>query len=146
MSILLTNGRELFPLGVLGIKKVVRGTSRDALSFVFSHNVSMDELATLFTEENCETIIIAENEDRYEHTGYTVRAEIKREPQLIQEATASSEAIYTDRIFVTMAQRTYEESQIKAMQAKIEELTNNAVNSEATEKAAAYDIITGGVE
>lgn len=147
MSILLRNGQELRPLGVLGIKKVVHGVTRDALSFVFADDVSMDALAELFNEENCESIVIIEGDVSYEHFGYTVRAEIRREPQLVEAATVSSQAVYSDRIFVTMAQRTYEESRIKDMQAQIDELTAaGTVDPIIAEKAAAYDIITGGAE
>ncbi len=148
MTIILANNQELTPLVALGAKRTVRGASRDSLSFTFAATESMDELNNIFTTENCETITIVEEEVQYVYTGYTVRVELKREPKEVVAATESSEAVYEDRIIVTMAQRTYQETQLIQMKAKLEELQNSSgsANTEIEEKAAAYDILTGGAE
>lgn len=148
MTIILANNQELTPLVALGAKRTVRGAQRDSLAFTFAATESMDELNNIFTTENCETITVVEGEAQYIYTGYTVRVELKREPKEIVAATESSEAVYEDRITVIMAQRTYQETQLIAMQAKIDELENasSTVDPEVAEKAAAYDILTGGAE
>ena len=115
MTIKLANGTELNPLSAIGEKRFVQGESRDAISFIFPAETALDELDTLFTAENCEAITIVDEENEYIHNAYTVRAELKREPVEITPATESTEAVYENRVTVTMAQRTYAESQLAAI-------------------------------
>lgn len=131
MKIILTNGTELSPIVVTGGKRYLGGVQRDALSFIFAEDASLDELDAIFTDANCETVKIEEpttdaegNEvvNEYIHTGYTIRAELKREPMEVTPATESSAAVYENRVTVTMAQRTYEEKQIQSMQASMNAL------------------------
>lgn len=131
MKIILTNGTELNPIIVTGGKRYLGGVQRDALSFIFPEDASLDELDAIFTDANCETVKIEEpstdaegNEtvNEYIHTGYTIRAELKREPMEVTPATESSAAVYENRVTVTMAQRTYEEKQIQSMQAAMNAL------------------------
>lgn len=115
MIIKLNNGTELNPILVLGEKRYVQGVSRDTLLFAFSAENTLDNLDRLFSAENCETITIVDGENEYIHRGYTVRAELKREPVEVTPATESTEAVYENRVFVAMAQRTYSESQIASL-------------------------------
>ena len=115
MIIKLNNGTELNPILVLGEKRYVQGVSRDTLLFAFSAENTLDNLDRLFSAENCETITIVDGENEYIHKGYTVRAELKREPVEVTPATESTEAVYENRVFVAMAQRTYSESQIASL-------------------------------
>ena len=115
MLIKLNNGTEINPVTAIGGKRFVQGASRDCISFVFPAESALDELDTLFTTENCETITIVDEENEYIHNAYTVRAELKREPVEITPATESTEAVYENRVTVTMAQRTYAESQLAAI-------------------------------
>lgn len=107
MKLILANGKELSPLVVLGGQKLVRGVSRDVLTFVFPDTESMEELDGIFTAENCESITIVDDEgNSYTHEGYTVRVELSKISVEVQPATADTEAVYEDRITVSMAQRT----------------------------------------
>lgn len=115
MLIKLANGTELNPIAALGEKRYVQGASRDTILFAFSAENTLDNLDRLFTAENCETITIVDGENEYIHRGYTVRAELKREPVEVTPATESTEAVYENRVFVAMAQRTYSESQIASL-------------------------------
>lgn len=115
MIIKLSNGTELNPISALGEKRYVQGASRDTILFAFSAENTLDNLDRLFTAENCETITIVDGENEYIHRGYTVRAELKREPVEVTPATESAEAVYENRVFVAMAQRTYSESQIASL-------------------------------
>lgn len=117
MIIKLNNGTELNPISVIGERRHVQGVSRDTLVFVFPAETLMDNLDSIFTAENCETITIVEDENEYIHKAYTLRAELKREPVEVTPATESTEAVYENRVTVAMAQRTYAETQI-AEQAK----------------------------
>lgn len=122
MMIKLTNGTELNPIIVAGGQRFVQGANRDTLSFVFPVDASMDELDALFTAENCEAITIVDGENEYIHHGYTIRAELKREPVVVTPATETSEAVTENRVTVSMSQRTYMESQLAATQAAVEML------------------------
>lgn len=118
MKIILTNGTELTPIAITGGKRYVQGVNRDALAFVFPASEGFNSLDTLFTAENCESITIEEDGGvAYIHKGYTIRAELVKNPVEVQPATSETEAVYEDRITVTMAQRTYAENQLAAMEA-----------------------------
>lgn len=107
MKIKLANGLELLPFIVMGEKRYVQRDRRDTLTFVFPASVGMASLDEVFTAENCESIEIFENENTaYTHKGYTIRAELSLMPVEIQPPTEDSEAVYEDRLFVSMAQRT----------------------------------------
>ena len=98
----------------------VQNASRDALSFIFPAETSLDELDSIFTGANCEKIVIADNEgNEYLYNAYTVRAELKREPVEVAPATESEEAVYENRAIVVMAQRTYQETQMNEMQSAL---------------------------
>lgn len=122
MIIKLTNGTELNPILVTGGHKYMQGASRDTLSFVFPVDASMDELDALFTAENCEAITIVDGENEYIHHGYTIRAELKREPVVVTPATEVEAEVVEQRVTVSMSQRTYMESQLAATQAAVEML------------------------
>lgn len=122
MLIKLINGTELNPILATGGQRYLHGASRDTLSFVFPADAGMDELDALFTSENCEAITIVDGENEYIHHGYTIRAELKREPVVVTPATEDSEAITENRVTVSMSQRTYMESQLAATQAAVEML------------------------
>lgn len=127
MKIILSNGGELTPILVEGGKKIVQGATRDTLSFVFSADTSMDDLDAIFTAENCEQIAIVDGENEYIHKGYTVRAGLKREPVEIARENGEENAAYENRVFVSMSQRTYAESQMADMQATINTLLSGEV-------------------
>ena len=124
MKIILTNQMELIPIMVTGETKYIQNSSRDALTFVFSDEYSMDELDALFTENACEIINIIGNDDSEAiYTGYTIRAELTKKEVEIQKATETTDAVFEKRIFVTMAQRTYAESKLAALEAAIDLLS-----------------------
>ena len=115
MKITLTNNVELNPLTVYGVKRDVQGANRDTLHFVFPVEVGFEYLDSIFTEENCESIIITEDSgDSYIHKGYTVRAELTKKSMIVGEGE-DGEPIYEDRLTVAMAQRTDAENQLKEM-------------------------------
>lgn len=131
MNIKLANGVELNPIIVTGERRYVQNASRDTICFIFPAEASLDELDALFTAANCEKIIITDDggED-YIHNAYTVRAELKRSPIEVTPATESEEAVYENRVIVTMAQRTYQESQMAA----IEEALNLILSGDTGEE------------
>jgi hypothetical protein len=112
MKIILANGVELTPIMVTGAPKYVQGATRDTLDFVFA-GCSLDELKTHFTEKNCEVInIIGDDGSSAIHEGYVIRAELVERNVEIQKATVNDAAVYEDRIFVSMSQRTYAETKL----------------------------------
>lgn len=118
MKITLTNGTELSPLTIYGVKREVQGANRDTLHFVFAvDDLEFEYLDSVFTAENCETItIIEESGDSYIHKAYTIRAELTKKNMQIAPATEETEAVYADRYVVAMAQRTDAENQLKEME------------------------------
>ena len=115
MKIILNNGVELSPISAIGGRRFVQGANRDTISFTFPADTSLDEIDSIFTEENCESITIVEGENQYIHSGYAIRAELKREPIEVTPETDTEAAVYENRVTVSMAQRTYTENQIAAM-------------------------------
>lgn len=124
MKIILTNGKELNPIMVTGSTKYVQGENRDTLSFIFSATADMAELDADFSAENCESITIIGDDDDSEsiHNGYTIRFELTKANVKVSDATDVEDAVYENRITVSMAQRTYIESQLAATQAAVEML------------------------
>ena len=123
MKIILNNGVELSPISAIGGRRFVQGANRDTISFTFPVNTSLDEIDSIFTEENCESITIVEGENEYIHNGYVIRAELKREPIEVTPETDTEAAVYENRVIVSMSQRTYTENQIAAMKAAIATLS-----------------------
>lgn len=120
MKIKLANGTELNPILVSGERRHIQNASRDTLCFIFPAETSLDELDGIFTPANCEKIVITDdNGEDYIHNAYTVRAELKRSPMEVTPATESEDAVYENRVIVTMAQRTYQESQMNEVQTAI---------------------------
>ena len=117
MKIILANGTELNPILVMGAPRIAQGATRDTLSFVFPADMGMDALDAAFTAEACESInIIGDDESEAIHKAYTVRAELKKEAVVVAPATDSTEAVFEDRITVSMAQRTYSETKMLEME------------------------------
>lgn len=127
MKVILANGTELSPIALTGTKRTVQGANRDVLSFVFPAETGMDELDSIFTEKNCETITVVNGEKQFVHKAYTVRAELKREPVLVTPATENSADVYENRVVISMGQRTYAETQIAEMQAAMAALLTGEV-------------------
>lgn len=123
MKIILANGTELNPIMVTGGPKYVQGQSRDTLSFIFPADAGMEALDGDFTAENCETIKIVEDSDAENiHKGYTIRAELSKKSVEVTPATEEAEAVYEDRITVSMSQRTYAETQLAENSAAIDDI------------------------
>ena len=113
MKIILANGTELNPIIVTGGIRYVQEVNRDSLSFIFEESTSLDELETIFTEANCERIIIVEDGGaEYIHKAYTILAELAKRSVMVTPETEETEAVFENRAIVCMAQRTYAENQI----------------------------------
>ena len=124
MKIILNNGKELSPILVTGGTRMVQGASRDTLNFIFSATEDMAELDSAFSAENCEKItIIGDDGSENIHTGYTIRAELSKKSVEVTPATEEAEAVYEDRITVSMSQRTYTETQLAELTSAMNALT-----------------------
>lgn len=124
MKIILNNGKELSPILVTGGPRMVQGASRDTLSFIFPADVSMAAIDQAFTADACEHItIIGDDGSENIHTGYTIRAELSKAPVEVSTATDEAEAVYEDRITVSMSQRTYTETQLAELTSAMNALT-----------------------
>jgi hypothetical protein len=118
MKIIFANGSELHPILVTGARRQFQGASRDALTFNFSASEDMNALDKAFSSTACETItIVGEDGTEAIYKAYTMLVELVKKPVEVVPASAESEAVWEDRILVTMAQRTYMETQIMNMEA-----------------------------
>ena len=121
MIIILTDGTEKTALIVTGGQKYFQGANRDALTFVFAET-SIDEIDADFTEANCESItLIGDDGSENIHKGYVIRTELTKKPVVVTSATDTEPEITEMRVMVTMAQRTYNETQMANI---AEEVTN----------------------
>lgn len=113
-----------------GGRRYVQGASRDSLEFQFPKGgKTVEEMDGLFTSENCQSMTIIDGEEQYIHNHYQIRAELSLKPVVITPATSEAQEVTEERICVTMAQLTYSEIQIAALQAQVNtilEAQNNA--------------------
>lgn len=124
MQIKFKDNSVLEPLAVTGGMRRFQGADRDVLNFVFPASAGLDALDAAFTGARCENIVILDGEGGENlHKGYTIRAGLVKETVEVTPATAETEAVYEDRITVSMAQRTYAETQMAQLQAAVAALT-----------------------
>ena len=136
MNIKLSNGTVLSPILATGETRYVQGANRDTLNFIFPATEGMEALDAAFSAENCESITVLEavevpdgttTEQSYLHKGYTIRAGLKKEAVEVTPATEEEEAVYEDRITVSMSQRTYTESQLASLTDTVDVLVMDAL-------------------
>lgn len=119
MKIILNNNIELLPIMVSGTHTYIQGVNRDTLTFVFN-DMSMDELDKVFNEINCEHIaIIEDNGDEYIHSGYVIRTELSKKSVIVEREAGEMPEVTENRVFVTMAQRTYAEYKMMSLEEEI---------------------------
>lgn len=117
MYLILTDGTKLNHIGATGETRFLQGANRDTITFEFDETHSVDELRNKFTEANCEVInIVTDNEDGTQtnnyHEGFVIRTEVSEKIKTIESETGTTPSITETRVFVTMAQRTYAETQL----------------------------------
>ena len=136
MNIKLSNGTVLSPILATGETRYVQGANRDTLNFIFPATEGLEALDAAFSAENCESITVLEavevpdgttTEQSYLHKGYTIRAGLKKEAVEVTPATEEAEAVYEDRITVSMSQRTYTESQLASLTDTVDVLVMDAL-------------------
>ena len=136
MNIKLSNGTVLSPILATGETRYVQGANRDTLNFIFPATEGMEALGAAFSAESCESITVLEavevldgttTEQSYLHKGYTIRAGLKKEAVEVTPATEEAEAVYEDRITVSMSQRTYTESQLASLTDTVDVLVMDAL-------------------
>ena len=136
MNIKLSNGTVLSPILATGETRYVQGANRDTLNFISPATEGMEALDAAFSAENCESITVLEavevpdgttTEQSYLHKGYTIRAGLKKEAVEVTPATEEAEAVYEDRITVSMSQRTYTESQLASLTDTVDVLVMDAL-------------------
>lgn len=115
MQIILNNGTVLYPIVVTGEKRYIQGANRDVLTFVFS-DASMDELDSLFSEENCKSIrIIGDDDSEGIYKNYTIRQSITKKNEVVEEETSETPEKLESRIHVAVAQKSYTERQLELL-------------------------------
>lgn len=130
MKIIFKNGIELAPIMITGSSRYIQGATRDTLSFIFPATEDMATLDILFTAENCESItIIGDDGSENIHKGYTIRAELTKASVEVTRATESEDAVFENRITISMSQRTYAESQLASLTDTVDTLVMESLLS-----------------
>lgn len=128
MNMKLSDGTVLSPILATGENRFVQGANRDTLNFIFPVSAGMETLDAAFTAANCESITVTDDSGaEYIHKGYTVRAGLKKESVEVTPATEEADAVYEDRITVSMSQRTYTESQLTSLTDTVDTLVMDAL-------------------
>lgn len=121
MNLTLLDGTIFSPLTAMGGSSFVHGQSRDCLSFVFPADMDMAALDAAFTAENCGSIVLEdESGNQYVHKGYTIRAELKKEPVVVSQGDSETPEVTEMRVTIKMAQATYMEGQLASLQEAVE--------------------------
>lgn len=116
MKLTLYDGTELTPIKVTGVHRVVNGTTRDCLSFIFPEDAGMDNIDAMFTEDTCKSVTIEDDEgSSFVHKNYVIRVGLSKESAKISEGDSENDATYETRITVTMAQQTYAENKLASL-------------------------------
>lgn len=138
MKVIFANSTEFEIYQVVGESRFINGQSRDSLTFVMPATLSLDEVDAMFNEAACESMKLVDETGEYVYKGYTIRCELKKEQVVISTNVDTpseiTEDVVEDRIFVTMARRTYDESQMKIMASDIAnaQAENLALQEEVT--------------
>ena len=113
MKIILNNAIELSPIMVTGAHEYIQGVNRDTLTFVFE-DTSVDMLEQFFTEENCKKISLFEETNEYIYNNYVICTKLSKEAIAVAEPMedGSELTVMKNRVFVTMAQRSYAEQKL----------------------------------
>ena len=159
MHIILSDGTKLNHIGATSEQRYLQGANRDTITFEFDEAYSVDALREVFTEANCEVINIVtdevvdkivektiENEDgtpetieevvsetvytNNYHEGYVIRVEVAEKIKEITPATGTTPAVTETRVFVTMAQRTYAETQMASLTETVDVLVLESLMAE----------------
>lgn len=103
---------EIPALSVLHNQGYLLDQKRMELRFTFDASNALTDLDELFSVENCETILIQDNDTEQLYAGYTVRGELTKKK--VQSTDGEGRKVMEDRVFLVMYQRTYEEERITA--------------------------------
>lgn len=124
MKIKLANGSTLFPDIVMGERYRFQGADRDTLSFVFPGDTDLSDIDVLFTANNCKSVVIyGDDETENIYNDYTIRKELKKIAEEVAPASSEAEAVYEDKVIVSMSQMTYMEKQLAELQAAVANMT-----------------------
>lgn len=131
MKLIFNNLSELESLGVHSKSIVYQGVDREMYLFLFElDKYSLEELLNTFTEENCKSIVIIDDEEnQFVHENFTLRiaAGIDHLEHLIGRFSSSDT---TQVAFVKMAQTTLSERTLQTQQDAINKIVLSMLEEE----------------
>ena len=125
MLIKLNDGKEIPILLVTGGNRVVFGSNRDTITFVINGYNSLEEIDNIFTEDNCENIILIQDDEEKTETllyGYVLKTDLNKKIIEIAPESPEEEAVFEPRINITLARRSYAETKMAALSLAIDML------------------------
>ena len=87
--------------------------------------MTSDELDNIFTEDNCENIILIQDDEEKTETllyGYVLKTDLNKKIVEIAPESPEEEAIFEPRINITLARRSYAETKMAALSLAIDML------------------------
>ena len=125
-----SNGETLSCAGVYANPVTYLGVTRDALTFAFAPDlVSLDDLLRLTTPDNCAAITITDGDELFVHEHYTIRtgAGVSCRDIALRGGMAGPVQDARPVTWVTMAQSTPAERQLRAQQDTLDILVASAL-------------------
>lgn len=117
MIVKLADGTELECLRADGRQVEYQGTVRDCLIFLFDETVSLAQIESAFTVENCRRLELCEDDNIFVHEDYTLRIAYGRsyKETVIHNNSVVKEnddaVNYVKMVQTTMAERQLEQQQ-----------------------------------
>jgi hypothetical protein len=124
MKIIFNDGTEMECIQVNGAIRYIQGANRDTLEFVFTPELyTISEVDEAFSNaNNLKKVTLQKENEIGVHENYTIRTGLTLQPFVIVPETSTSPEVSEQRIFVTMAQKTYAEIKIDSLQETIDVL------------------------
>ena len=111
----LANGTTYELIDAQSSKAYIQGLQRRIIELQISKTYLLENVDNDFTSDNPSRIKITTDSGTFVHEGYGIRAELAIKPYVVTQATSTTPEITEDRIFIVLAELTYEETQIKQM-------------------------------
>lgn len=129
MQVKFADGTTVEVIVVNGVSVFAQGAQRDALEIQVSTDTTVNGVPS-FDTLNAQTsdptktgkLTLIDGENQYIHNNYCIQTEIGIKSVVITPATSTDPEVTEKRVFVTLAQLTYDQVQQAAQQAQIDAL------------------------
>lgn len=123
------DGTTLTALAVNGSPITLQGARRDSIELQFAEgSITFDALNALTSDSTkTATFTVADDTGTYAKNNYCLQADVGEKPVVVTPASGSDPAVTEKRLYVVLAQLTYDEVQRAAQQEQIDALGQQVV-------------------